>query len=69
MPRLPNKVKTVTLTISTTPPVYEHLTALVSTGLFGKNPAEAAERLVSRGVEQFLNQGTLIATGTKRSKR
>ena len=62
MPRQPNTVKTVTITVSTTPPVYEHLEALVASGLFGKNPAEAAERLVARGVEQFLADGTLIQT-------
>ena len=62
MPRLPNKVKTVTITVSTTPPVYRHLSDLVATGLFGKNPADAAERLITRGVEQFLAEGTLIRT-------
>jgi hypothetical protein len=60
MPRTPNKVRTVTITVSTTPPVYDHLAELVATGLFGKNPAEAAERLIARGIEQFLSDGTLI---------
>jgi len=60
MPRTRNTVKTITITVSTTPPVYRHLTDLVASGLFGKNPAEAAERLIARGVEQFLAGGTLI---------
>lgn len=60
MPRTPNKVKTVTITVSTTPPVYDYLESLVDTGLFGKNPAEAAERLISRGIEQHMAEGTLI---------
>lgn len=60
MPRTPNKVKTVTITVSTTPPVYDYLESLVDTGLFGKNPAEAAERLIARGIEQHMNEGTLI---------
>lgn len=60
MPRTPNKVKTVTITVSTTPPVYDYLENLVATGLFGKNPAEAAERLITKGIEQHLNGGTLI---------
>ncbi|MBI3876320.1 MAG: hypothetical protein HY300_10270 [Verrucomicrobia bacterium] len=60
MPRLPNKVQTVTITVSTTPHVYQHLEALVATGLYGKNPADAAERLVSTGIKQLLNEGNLI---------
>ncbi len=60
MPRLPNKVKTVTITVSTTPMVHSHLEALVATGLFGKNAAEAAERLVARGIQDHLADGTLI---------
>jgi hypothetical protein len=32
---------------------------LVSTGLFGKNAAEAAERLIARSVEQLTRDGTL----------
>ena len=60
MPRTPNKVKTVTITVSTTPPVYDYLENLVATGLFGKNPAEAAERLITKGIEQHLSGGTLI---------
>lgn len=60
MPRLPNKVKTVTITVSTTPPVHNYLETLVATGLFGKNAAEAAERLIARGIEEHLAEGTLI---------
>lgn len=66
MPRLPNSVKTITITVSTTPPVYDFLEQLVATGLFGKNPAEAAERLIARGIEQHLREKTLLekpATG------
>ncbi len=63
MPRMPNKVRTVTITVSTTPPVVDYLERLVATGLFGKNPAEAAERLISDGVKQQLAEGTLIRPG------
>ena len=67
MPRTPNKVKTVTITVSTTPPVYDYLENLVATGLFGKNPAEAAERLITKGIEQHLSGGTLIERRTRTS--
>lgn len=59
MARKRNRLKTVTLTISTTPPIMEHLGKLVSTGLYGKNPAEAAERLVARSIEDLLQNATL----------
>jgi|GraSoi2013_100cm_1033763.scaffolds.fasta_scaffold184609_2 hypothetical protein len=61
MPRKRNNVPTVTITISTTEGVRSYLDALVSGGLFGKNPAEAAERLVARGLENLLRDGTLRA--------
>lgn len=69
MPRQPNSVKTVTITVSTTPHVYEYLVGLVDTGLFGKNPAEAAERLIARGVEGHLSEGTLLRTDPARARR
>ena len=47
MARKPNPVKSVQITVSTTPLVHGYLSALVDTGLYGKNPAEAAERLVA----------------------
>jgi len=59
MARKPNSVTTVLITISTTEEVQRHLEYLVSGGLFGKNPAEAAERLVARGIENLLREGTL----------
>ena len=59
MARKPNSVTTVTITISTTEGVQHYLEDLVSGGLFGKNPAEAAERLVARGLENLLRDGTL----------
>jgi hypothetical protein len=59
MARKPNNVATVTITISTTERVQQYLEELVSGGLFGKNPAEAAERLVARGLETLLREGTL----------
>lgn len=59
MARRPNNVTTVTITISTTEGTQRYLEDLVSDGLFGKNPAEAAERLVARGIENLLRDGTL----------
>jgi hypothetical protein len=50
----------VQITISTTPPVKKHLERLVVTGLYGKNAAEAAERLVARELEQLIKDGALL---------
>jgi hypothetical protein len=47
MARKPNKVPSVTLRISTTPVVRDMLKRLVTTGLFGKTPSEAADRLIA----------------------
>jgi hypothetical protein len=69
MARRPNSVVTVTITISTTERVQQHLEDLVSGGLFGKNPAEAAERLVARGLENLLREGTLNRGKTGGSRR
>ena len=68
MARHRNKVKTVTITLSTTEKVHEHLERLVATGMFGKNPAEAAERLVSKGIQDLLLDRTLEEQTEKRRR-
>jgi len=50
-------VKSVSITVSTLLLVHGYLSALVDTGLYGKNPAEAAERLIAKGVEVALAAG------------
>lgn len=59
MARTPNKLDTVEVTIRTTPPVAAYLDDLVQTGLYGKSRSEAAERLVTRGIEALISEGTL----------
>ena len=59
MARTPNKLDTVEVTIRTTPPVAAYLDELVQTGLYGKSRSEAAERLVTRGIEALISEGTL----------
>jgi hypothetical protein len=56
MPRKPNSAPTAKITISTTPQIYGYLQQLVRTGLYGKNPAEAAERLVSEGIGRLVDK-------------
>jgi len=68
MARKRNQVATVSITISTTPAVAAYLDDLVQTGLYGKTPSEAAERLVSRGLERLIHEGKL-GTGRRRSAR
>jgi hypothetical protein len=57
--RTKNVLPTQSLTLSTTPRVHEYLRRLVLTGLYGKNPAEAAERLLARSLEELLANGRL----------
>ena len=66
MPRSPNHLPTVTITVSTTPQIQNYLVRLVSTGLFGKNAAEAAERLIARSVELLTRDGTLPRSRSRR---
>ena len=60
MPRKPNNLRTIQLTISTTQHVENYLKALVSSGLYGKNPTEAAERLVSSSIERLIREGSVL---------
>ncbi|MGD2081480.1 MAG: hypothetical protein PVF91_00845 [Chromatiales bacterium] len=59
MPRKKNQLETVAVTLSTTQPIVGYLEELVGSGLYGKNPAEAAERLIALGIEDLIRQGTL----------
>jgi hypothetical protein len=60
MGRKPNAAETVQVTISTTPQVKEYLLQLVRTGLYGKNEAEAAERLITESLRRQIPEGLLI---------
>jgi hypothetical protein len=59
MPRKPNRIKTVQLTLSTTQSVARYLDELVLTGLYGKNPADAAERMLVRAIHRLVDEGAL----------
>jgi hypothetical protein len=69
MPKPRNLVETVTITISTTPAIEERLERLVYTGLYGKNTAEAAERLLAATLERYELEGRLSAAATEGSPR
>ena len=66
MPRERNTIATRQITISTTERVVEYLTELNRTGLWGKNPAEAAERLVAEGIRQLIEKSALAAQPHKK---
>ena len=59
MGRKQNNVPTETLTLSTTPLVQKYLQAIVETGFYGKNPAEAAERILAMALEAQVDSGKL----------
>ncbi len=59
MPRKPNELKTEPLTIAATPQVVAYLKQLLKTGFYGKNPADAAERLLARTLERMVDAGRL----------
>lgn len=59
MARTPNRIETETLTLSTTPQVRKYLGQLLGSGLYGKNEAEAAERLLARALDDLVERGRL----------
>ena len=61
MARKENQLETVQITISTTQQVLDLLRALVDTGLYGKNAAEAAERLLAQSLSQLIHEQRLSA--------
>ena len=65
MARLKNEVETEPLRVSLTPGIMNYLADLVQTGLFGKTSASAAERLVERGIEAALKDGTIQRRNAK----
>jgi len=68
MPKKANLLGTVSITISATPQVAEYLERLVRTGLYGKNTAEAAGRLVERGIEGLIEKYELTDQSLPRKK-
>ena len=54
-----NLIGTETITVSTTKPIKEYLEQLLQTGLYGKNAAEAAERVIVLGLDQLFENGRL----------
>ena len=69
MPKSRNDLNSVTITITTTPQVRRALQRLVKTGFYGKNPAEAAERLLAQTLEQHVREGRIPSSGTGRTAR
>ncbi len=54
-----NLIESVVVQVTTTPQVRTLLERLVATGLYGKNIAEAAERLLARELERRVGSGSL----------
>ncbi len=54
-----NSLETTKLTLSTNPVVVKYLEALVQTGLYGKNPSEAAEQLIRQELKRLIDSKEL----------
>lgn len=63
MAKRANTIGTVQITISTTREIQAYLEQLVLDGLHGKNPAEAADRLLSEALDALIKDGTLRKHG------
>jgi hypothetical protein len=56
-----NTLETIHITISTTRLVQAYLERLVLTGVYGKNPADAAERLLTDALKSLIeDKGSLL---------
>ena len=67
MARKKNVAGTVAITVSTTAEVKQYLELLSAGGLYGKNPAEAANFLISESLRTLVKDGTLPAVLPKPS--
>ena len=67
MARKKNVAGTVAITVSTTAEVKQYLELLAAGGLYGKNPAEAANFLISESLRTLVKDGTLPAVLPKLS--
>jgi hypothetical protein len=59
MGRKENSLDSVELRISTNPVLKAQLEQLVSTGRYGKNSTEAAERLIAEALGRLADEGKL----------
>ena len=64
-----NRIESVPLQVTTTPQVRKLLEHLVDTGLYGKNVAEAAERLIAHELERRIDEGRLRAARAVRARQ
>jgi hypothetical protein len=64
-----NLLETAGITISTNPLVEERLGRLVSTGFYGKNTAEAAERLLAETLKALEKAGEIPEPPNARRRR
>ena len=67
MARPRNSAETVTLTLSTTPQVKRYLEVFVADGTYGKNAAEAAERLIAEKIRELREGEEAISAALKRA--
>ena len=63
MAKLNNLIKTVVITVSTNETIEKQLEQLVYTGDYGKNSAEAAERVIVFGLRRLVELGELKRDG------
>jgi hypothetical protein len=67
VPKPANQLSTEQVTLSATGRVVSYLEELVATGLYGKNRAEAAYRLVEQELRRLVEQGILGSDQRKKN--
>lgn len=69
MARSRNSADTVLVTVSTTPLIKALLEELVRSGFYGKNGAEAADRLLSEKLRELLEEGSDLSLKLREAQR
>lgn len=64
MARKKNLLGTLQLRFSGNRLIWAYLNDLVNSGLYGRTPGEAIERLVSQGIERLIEAGALSRRST-----
>lgn len=59
MGRKGNLLPSERLPLKVSPALLDYLRSAVSTGLYGKNLQDAADRLISQGIDRLIDQGKI----------
>lgn len=69
MARPKNQLTSEELRVSASPELVAHLERLVSSGLYGKNPTEAAGRLIEDALYELMKDEVVLTAGLPKRRK